>query len=425
MVELNKIRNSARPGKTLQAAIIAAFSTASGEAVSDSLGRFGSRDWRRLGTWLHASGLALYFLEAIRVRGLFGVVPVSVVEGLQQNQLDNRERTDSLIVEFIRLNTAFRSEGLDYLNVKGFSLGSSYCANPVLRSQFDLDFWMANDAAAECKILMNRLGYRLVGVTPSTLEFRSGEPAYPKFRDFYKARRQHSVEIHLRSSDEMCALPRENGLLNTFVFPTLSREQTFIQQAAHLTKHLLSEWTRASWMLELGNVIQERHNDATFWQNVRGQCPSEANRDAIGIAVHAAAEVFSFAVPSELSDWTVDRLPGNVVRWINEHAVRAVTAQFPGSKLYLLLERELATDVEVYRRRRRSVLLPMRLPGSFAAPTGPRGRMQASVSQARFFGVRLAFHVREGLRLLRAERDWIKQADSSNGCGVREGRSIA
>jgi hypothetical protein len=40
-------------------------------------------------------------------------------------------------------------------------------------------------------------------------------------------------------------------------------------------------------------------------------------------------------------------------------------------------------------------------------------------------GFRLAFHVREGLRLLRAERDWFHRADGCDRCEVREGRSIA
>ena len=141
-----------------------------------------------------------------------------MVERLQQNQLDNRERTDSLIAEFMRLNTAFRREGLDFLNVKGFSLGTEYCANPALRSQFDLDFWCSEDAAVQCKALMRSLGYAMIAASPRTLEFQAGEAAYPSLRDFYKA----GCKDRSRS---ICDLPpkclrvsRENGLLGSFVF---------------------------------------------------------------------------------------------------------------------------------------------------------------------------------------------------------------
>ena len=418
-------RNTNRTNETLQAAILSVFTVASNQEVAERLGRFTARDWQKLGTWLHASGLALYFLQAIRGRALFDVVPASVVEALQQNQLDNRDRTDSLMDEFVRLNTAFRNEELDFLNVKGFSLGAEYFANAALRSQFDLDFWCSEDAAVQCKTLMRRLGYAMVAASPGTLEFRSGGSAYPKISDFYNARLQKSVEIHLRPAAEMLSVPRENGLLRSFVFPTLSREQAFILHASHLVKHLRSEWTRASWMLELYSAITAHGSDPSFWQRVREQTTAKDRAISIGIAALSAAKVFAFHLPVELTDWTVDRLPEGVVRWVNEYAERSTTAQFPGTKFYLLLERELATDKKRFRRQRRSVLLPIRLPGSIAAPAGPRGLIRALPSHAHYFGVRLAFHVREGLRLLLAERDWIHRADGCDRCEVREGRSIA
>jgi hypothetical protein len=418
-------RTTIRADETLQGAILSTFTTATDEEVTERLGRFRSRDWRRLGTWLHASGLALYFLEAIRSRGLFRTLPGEVAEGLQQNQLDNRERTDSLMAEFIRLNTAFRREGLDFINVKGFSLGEDYCANPALRSQFDLDFWCSEDAAVQCKTLMRRLGYALIAASPRTLEFQAGEAAYPKLRDFYRARPQRSAEIHLRSSAEMSSVSRENGLLGSFVFRTLSREQTFVLHATHLAKHLRSEWTRASWMLELHRAIRTHDSDPSFWQSVREQSTSDEESMSIGLAALATAKVFAFSLPPELSEGMVDRLPQGVIRWISQHAERVVTTQFPGSKLYLLLERELTRDKKRFFRRRRSVLLPFCLPGSIAAPTGPRKRIQKLPSQAYYLAFRFAFHVREGLRLLRAERNWVKSGDVCGGCAVHEGRTIA
>jgi hypothetical protein len=410
---------------TLQAAILSAFTAAPNDDVGGRLGRFDVRDWQRLGTWLHASGLALYFLDALRGRGLFEAVPPYVVEGLQHNQLDNRERTESLMDEFVRLNTAFLNEGLDYLNVKGFSLGADYCPTPALRSQFDLDFWCSEDLAVQCKALMRRLGYALVAASAGTLEFQSGGAAYPKLRDFYKARPQQSVEIHLRSAAEMASVPRENGLLRSCVYPTLSREQTFILQAIHLTKHLRSEWTRASWMLELSRAIAAHSSDSSFWRKVKEYAIAKGNSASVGIAALATARVLACSLPAELSAGTVERLPEGVVRWISQYAERAATAQFPGSKLYVLLERELTTDKKRFRRQRRSVLLPIRLPGSIAAPSGPRGRTRTLRANAYYVGFRLAFHVREGLRLLRAERDWLESDAVVDGCVVREGRSIA
>lgn len=418
-------RTTIRKNETLQAVILAAFTNASTADVSERLAPFQERDWRRLGSWLHASGLALYFLDVLRKHALCAAVPASVVDGLQQNQLDNCERTDSLIAEFVRLNIAFRQEGLDVLNVKGFSLGTDYCATPALRSQFDLDFWCSEDAAVQCKALLCRLGYSMVAASPAVLEFQAGEAAYPKLRDFYKARSQKSVEIHLRSAAEMSSVPRENGLLRSFVFPTLSREQAFILHATHLAKHLRSEWTRTSWMLELYRAIEAHADDEKFWMEIREQVLSTNCSDAIALAALASAKVFAFALPPELSTGIADGLPEGALRWVHEYAERAATAQFPGSKFYMLLERELTRDKKRFLRQRRSVLLPVRLPGRIAAPAGPRKRLQQLPSQAFYLAFRLAFHMREGWRLLRAERAWFKTTARCEGAVIREGRSIA
>jgi Uncharacterised nucleotidyltransferase len=411
--------------KTLEAAIIASLTTAPKHQAVERLRQFSARDWQRLGPWLHASGLALYFLDSMQRRGLTMLLPRGVLQSLAQNREDNHERVNSLVREFVQINTAFQNQGVRYLNIKGFSLGPEYCPEFALRSQFDLDLLVSDDQVSQCKALMQQLGYEVVAVSRATIEFRAGERGYPKLRDFYKPRTQRVVELHVCPREDFDGLPTANGLIEQFVFPTLSREQMFIRQALHLTKHLRSEWTRASWMLELANAIEDAAGDAAFWQRVAREVRSSEVAVGIGIAVLATSTVFQIAVPGELSRWSIEKLPEGVRRWVAEFALQVVTARFPGSKLYLLLDRELLADGQSYRSQRRSVLWPARVPGFIATPVGAKARLRNLLSDAKYVALRTAFHVREGARFLREERAWKKRDRDSAVRAVVQGSTAA
>lgn len=410
---------------SLRAAIIASLTALPNDQVISSLSMFTSRDWRRLGNWLHASGLALYFLDEIQRRSLTALLPHDVFQSLLQNREDNRERVNSLISEFVQLNTAYLNEGIGYINLKGLSVGPEYCPDFTLRSQFDLDFLVCDDHVPRCVEVMRRLGYSVVAEGGGTIELRAGERSYPEFRDFYKPRSQKVVELHVCPAADVDRLPRANGLIGEFVFPTLSREQIFLRHALHLTKHLRSEWTRASWMLELSRAIADARRDATFWQRVREQSTSSEAAWRVGVAVLATSTVFGTAISRELSGWSADLLPGGVRQWVRDYALPVVSASFPGSKLYLLLERELLGDSRCYQSQRRSVLWPVRVPGTIATSVDAKTRLKNLVSDAKYVGFRAAFHIREGLRFIQEERKWKKQGSDAGVAAVARSSSAA
>jgi hypothetical protein len=199
----------------------------------------------------------------------------------------------------------------------------------------------------------------------------------------------------------------------------------FVHQAGHLAKHLGSEWTRASWMLELRNAIADGRHDSRFWRDIEGQCVSQDAKTTIGIAVAATAKVFRASIPPELGSWAVDPLPPGVLRWVDEYSERVVTAQFPGTKLCMLLNRELATDDREFEKQRRVVLLPVRIPGYIATQNDSGKSLRKQALHAKYAARRLRFHVREGLRLLRAERAWRKPTQRTSASVATQGSSIA
>jgi len=82
-------------------------------------------------------------------------------------------------------------------------------------------------------------------------------------------------------------------------------------------------------------------------------------------------------------------------------------ADFPGSKLYLILEQALSRG-ESTRSMVRRKLLPARLPARFTAarPRGLANAIAAVRSRCAYFLFRLRFHISAGSRYLMESRRW-------------------
>ena len=78
--------------------------------------------WERSYYWLDASGMALYLLRQLENLDLLDTLPRQVRTRLKQNYADNRLRSTSMFQEFVELNSAFQAAGVDYCNLKGFTL---------------------------------------------------------------------------------------------------------------------------------------------------------------------------------------------------------------------------------------------------------------------------------------------------------------
>jgi len=408
--------------RQLAAVVIASFRDADTAQCRQQLSRFSARQWQHNFSWLDASGAALYFLDRLRALEADDAIPDSVLAQLEQRHADNEQRTSFLIEEFARINAAFRNAGMEYANLKGFTLVPGYCPDPSLRCQMDFDFLMSERQAQQCQDLLRSLGYSLMASNTQVMEFKSHAGSVPHVKDLYKAKPQHSVEVHLCDDSRF---EFQSSLLESSVavtvdgapYPALAPEDMFLSQASHIFRHIRSEWTRVSWLLELRHFVLFRREDAAFWREVQARAAiAPGAAVAIGAALMLTEKAFGNFVPDELRDWTVATLPVPVARWITRFGDEVLLADFPGSKLYLILERELDDSQQTSSKIRRR-LLPLRGPArvTAAAAVGVGERFKALRFQWRYFFFRLRFHAAQTPRYLWEAWRWNGLSHSSSG----------
>ena len=413
---------SAHADRRVVEAVIATFH----DSAEESYGRlsgFRYRDWLRSYHWLDASGMALYFLDHVERLQIQTALPVATLARLRQNREDNRTRSATLFAEFIALNQAFQQAGVGYANLKGFSLSPASCPDPTLRCQLDLDFLVDGNQLDVCRQILARTGYALSGATNTVWEFRAGASELANMKDHYKAKPQRSVELHFAASEAAPYLPFRDGRLdrlglhtwNGVTFPALRPADQFVQQALHIFQHLCSPCTRAAWLLECRNHIASRYRDQFFWEEVRAVSrPHRHASIAIGLTVLLGSRLYGGETPPQLEEWTSDCLPATVRLWADQYGREAILADFPGTKLYLLLLDELAKDRgdrdrSAWQKSKRRSLIPLhRAPRivTTSPADGMTRRVCAEINQARFLLFRLRFHLTAGTRYIIASARW-------------------
>ena len=324
------------------------------------------REWRSLLHWLDVSGLALYFLDRMHRSQLTPILPVHVLARLQQNLLDNTERTHGMIAESVAIQEEFQASAVRYAVLKGFSLAPESVPSLELRHQFDLDFLIAEEAIAEARGVLERQGYRLYAVSGKSWEFKKEEKIGISMEDFYKDTSGRTVELHLQARGEGSASVLSRAKERDFYgidMPVLSPVDLFLGQGMHAYKHICGEFSRAAHLLEFYRHVMTRRHDEIFWSELRARAEGNPKVSlGLGVLTLLITTVMGEFAPARLTEWTVDTLPPAVRLWVKLHGLRTVFGDVPGSKLYLLLVRELESSGDVVRRSLRESLLPRRLP---------------------------------------------------------------
>jgi hypothetical protein len=390
----------------------------------DRLAGFNYRAWAGIYRWLDASGLTLYFIDRIKALQLEAALPYRVLCRFEENANDNRGRSAQMLKEFMRINLEFQTSSISYTNIKGFTLIPDACPDAALRYQDDLDFLVADCDIPRCTEILERYGYLLTVTCNGVMEFKADSGLLPSVQDLYRAKPQRSVDIRICNSFTQGKTGLRNDRFlqrrvrnwNGHEFPVLTDNDRFLAMAQHLFKHLKGEWTRASWVLEYANFIDSHSKDDALWREVEEDLLSNPEaKTAVGAATLITETIFGMSnFPGVLSR-AVQELPRSVRFWIERYGGKALSARFPGTKLYLLLQRALSRDEEAGVRKRLKKLLPAHLPPRIAFGSGNESlfvRLKQVRSEINYLFFRLRFHVTQGFSYMLEALRWKRSISS-------------
>jgi hypothetical protein len=363
------------------------------------------KDWEDLLRWLDTSGLALYFFDRLRELNLLQVLPSPVLARLRQNLADNSERIDEMITESVAIQHRFQEAGISYAVLKGFSLWPISVPKLELRSQLDLDFLVAEESADSARKTLEGFGYRLNAISGQSWEFKASGDEPSSLESLYKKGQSRSAELHVELANRFrpSLLSRTHNVgFRDVLMPVLSPVDLFLGQGQHLYKHVCSEFSRTAHIIEFRQHVITRYGDRSFWRSVQQQASSDLQtRMQIGVVILLITRVMGPFAPEALTRWTVDQLPSPVCRWVDRYGLRTALMSFPGSKLYLLLQKELSAAGMPSKRTLRQALLPRSLPPAIThavAGEGLLARLLRYREEVRFIFFRLRFHLLEGVR---------------------------
>jgi hypothetical protein len=402
--------------KMLKRAVLDTFRAKTADELAACLSVFKRREWVRNYRWLDSSGIALYFLDRLKVLNIAHVLPVSVLERLEKNHAANKKRIASLFAEFVAINHKFQRANIAYFNVKGFASVSVSCPDPVLRAQANLDFVMSASDAASCSKALAELGYSLVSYSEQAWEF--GVDALEALRplNIYEITPPRSVKIYVVSPAEdshraayQQLLHKQSRTWNGVTFPVASDSDTFINQSIHIFGRICSEWTRLSWLLEYKACVDFRRDDATFLRNVKQSAQNNPDRViAIGVALSLIKIILGAIIPPSLEEWTILKLDSSIHLWIQHYGEEALLADYPGTKRYLYLRALLASSQKKKSGNNINILPlpPSFQPNDIYRPKGLRLQSYRALMQVNRKVFRIKFHVVENARNALSARHW-------------------
>ena len=302
-------------------------------------------------------------------------LPEPMRERLDCDLDKNAERWRRAQIAYREIASAFESEGLEFLVLKGFSHCPQFARDPRWRTQSDFDLLLPREHLLDAqRIAMNLLYEPIVPHDRHPIDHLPTmirKTGWQWRGDFFDPEMPLSLELHFRLWDE----PTERfgpGSLDELWNRRVSREVDCVRftglhcvdalgyACLHALRHLLRGDMRPYHFYELANCLQDRVDDAEFWDSWNDLHGPDFRR-LQAICFSLAQRWFDCKLP-DAAACEIEALPAPVHRWMAEYAWTPVAGLFRPNKDELWLHWSLmdsrSARFAVLRRR----LLPTRVP---------------------------------------------------------------
>lgn len=375
--------------------------------------------------WLDDSGLALQFWSRMLKSRVADQIPLEIAEPLGRNLADHKRRVHAMIGEFTLINACFASAGIPYAVLKGFSLVPNYAQNVFLRTSYDYDYVVAEDARESANEALQVAGYvrKECRVKHPWVYFDPARPPRsPSSRDeLYQPEFPRTIELHwnLWHPDELRIplslpadfLPRRElrWLPVRGEFPDIAPVQYYalrdtdelLFQVLHTFRHILHNWCRLSSLLDLACFLETKSSDDAFWMRffdriVNVRHPSEM----VGLVFSLASEIFGAMIPTAISERVMPLLRPPLRLWVTRYGHEAALSNFSGNKFALFLHREFIEHAKDWREVRRTRLFPLHRPNHAvrSASSARSDRLRGTLKQGSYVVQRLRHHAWSSVR---------------------------
>lgn len=409
-------------------AILATLSYQPDYSELKTLPALGSREGRHLLQWLDQSGLALPFLRRLQIAKITPNISLEWRDALEQRWADNVERTQDMLEEARRINSALRMHGVTPAVVKGFTLVPDFCEEAAFRHQVDLDFLVAREEVRQAAEALESCGYSCSQLNEAGESYFTTPLRHvPTAADYmYALPRHRQVDLHISIWEECSWLPIEvphNCLERAEVrslygaeFLTLSLEDKFLLQLLHAFRHSFRSWIRVSWLLEIARCMENHQEDAGFWNRVIERAGSaKLTKSIFGFILGLITRLFQTPISSPLRLWATETISLTLRTWLDSFAVEWVISDWPGNLNNLFLTAEFIPDRKLKMDYWRSRVLPRKVHASVGAVASNSAKIffKLQIEQFRYVAHRTAVHLEDLVRLPLHHMRWRRALEAS------------
>ena len=331
-----------------------------------------------------------------------------LAERIDRDISRNTERLRRLRSELDVVSRQLEADDIEFLLLKGFSLGPEYTPDPWLRMHYDLDLFVPADSVQRANDAVMSLGYEPFpnsGRLPADHLPRLTRMTGWRWRgDRFDPEIPPSVELHFRLWDpdtEHLPAPgveefwqrrvQQNGLT------ILHSADRLAYATLHLLRHLFRGSARVNHVYEIAHFLDTQAGNDTFWTTWRNLHP-EPLRRLQALAFRFAVAWFGCRMAPQAAE-EVGCLTGDIPTWFEKYAASPVEALFRPNKHELWLHLALLDPARVRREVLIRKIFPATLPnfGGVYVSAGDvtfRIRWAHRIRYATYLAFRAAHHAR-------------------------------